>query len=525
MDDKNYVLAMYDVRAKQRFIFSSQHLKEIIGGSAIIRDVFKDYLYPAANKVRDDDKAFGTNNGEAIHTYDPKKGNDRFSIKRFEDWMKGDQYLGEVIYDGGGNFLVLYRNADICKRVTAEFTRRVLQRIGTLKVICSFVDGIHPSDYIGDQKRLYTRHRYVESQQTPVIPYGTLPIVRVEYQTSMPITNYIAAVGGKDPVPVTKEAYEKYRKYAKVHKEYVDDESILDKMVTQKGDESLLAVIHIDGNSMGAKVQNCNKNDADYDNCVNNLRRFSKKIQDVFIEDRKAGIDAAIDASSGKHGRRIVIGSGDDFTIITNARDALAVTARYLQELSTVTSEYGHMSSCAGISVFHSHTPFADAYRIAEECCDHAKKVMKDKGWNDTCLIDYHFNQGVIGASLDDIREVEQTADIATPWLISKGSDHPDRLDAIPYQTVQEMGAILRIFGRGNTKGLLQAARESRGALDMEIKRIKAHMSLRDGRYQELQRREDYLYNKNGQIREEARELLIRMIPVFDIWFRKEETK
>ena len=59
----DYVLAMYDVRGKQQFIYRSEHLKEIIGGSAIIRDVFDDYLYDAAKEVRN--KLFEAISGEA----------------------------------------------------------------------------------------------------------------------------------------------------------------------------------------------------------------------------------------------------------------------------------------------------------------------------------------------------------------------------------------------------------------------------------------------------------------------------
>ena len=40
------VLAMYDVRGKQEYIYRSRKIKEIIGASAIIRDVFSDYLFP-----------------------------------------------------------------------------------------------------------------------------------------------------------------------------------------------------------------------------------------------------------------------------------------------------------------------------------------------------------------------------------------------------------------------------------------------------------------------------------------------
>ena len=48
--DSKFVLAMYDVRGKQDFIFRTNRIKEIVGASWIIRDIFRDYLFPAVLK-------------------------------------------------------------------------------------------------------------------------------------------------------------------------------------------------------------------------------------------------------------------------------------------------------------------------------------------------------------------------------------------------------------------------------------------------------------------------------------------
>lgn len=68
MNDKP-VLAMYNVRGKQDYIYRNSHIKEIIGASCIIRDVFQDYLYPAACAVRNKNTA-GYVDEEAIYYYD-----------------------------------------------------------------------------------------------------------------------------------------------------------------------------------------------------------------------------------------------------------------------------------------------------------------------------------------------------------------------------------------------------------------------------------------------------------------------
>ena len=48
MNTAKYVLAMYDIRGKQNFIFKKGKIKEVMGASWIIRDLFDDYLYPNA---------------------------------------------------------------------------------------------------------------------------------------------------------------------------------------------------------------------------------------------------------------------------------------------------------------------------------------------------------------------------------------------------------------------------------------------------------------------------------------------
>ena len=48
--ENQYVLAMYDIRGKQDYIYKSNKMKEIVGASYIIRECFDAYLYPAAEE-------------------------------------------------------------------------------------------------------------------------------------------------------------------------------------------------------------------------------------------------------------------------------------------------------------------------------------------------------------------------------------------------------------------------------------------------------------------------------------------
>ena len=90
----SYMLAMYDIRGKQEFIFRTNKLKEIAGGSMIIRDCFRDYLFPAALEIKEGSKG--------IFTYKDKKGNHKdnceFTEAGFIEHIK-QGYVGEVVYD------------------------------------------------------------------------------------------------------------------------------------------------------------------------------------------------------------------------------------------------------------------------------------------------------------------------------------------------------------------------------------------------------------------------------------------
>lgn len=197
VDLSKVVLAMYDIRGKQEFIFRSNHLKEIVGGSAIIRDCFKDYLYPKAEKIS-------------------KKGifhDENFKFNR-EDFKKHleEGYIGEVVYEGGGNFYLLFKDAENFREVTFLFTSEVMRKVGTLKILGTYIEGVNFDDYKGDAARLIKVHQRDERMESVIPPWGTLPIVQVDRMTSMPLIDNYKIVKGQNE-KVSKESLAKYKKY------------------------------------------------------------------------------------------------------------------------------------------------------------------------------------------------------------------------------------------------------------------------------------------------------------------------
>lgn len=556
MSNSKYALAMYDVRGKQEYIFKTNKLKEIVGGSCIIRDCFKEYLFPSAEEYMrrkakkegiplSDDAVCGIYNyndseNEPEYISEINKGKE-FSQKAFERMMQDEKcaarYAGEVVYEGGGNFFVLYKDKETCIEINKIFTRKLLKELYTLKVLCTYIElenGL--VNFIEDRKKLYEKHRISEAEESVICPVNTLPFVQVDEVTSLPLTKYNENTRKK----VSTEAEAKLAKHLDVYNEKYGEKD-LDKLVTRKGEESLLAVVYIDGNNMGAKVQNVLGRETSYDQCVKKLRETSEFIQKNYVEDRIKDIDQMLEekAKKGKKkaGKRLVVFAGDEINLICNARDAYDIAKTSLKGLHQVSwkDSTEPCSACAGIAIFHSHAPYAQAYKIAEECCESGKTRMKklekarekEGKSKEVCYIDVHYCQKGIGMSLDDIREKEVGGLISKPWLLdmedekNTTSKMPEDITIMEIEKVVE--ALQMIESRTNVKDLAVAAKLSEGAFNLEMRRIYAHQSDEDikRRMKEIFVQEDR--EEFGQKYKKYRKMIYDIVIVYDLWFRKEE--
>lgn len=556
MSNSKYALAMYDVRGKQEYIFKTNKLKEIVGGSCIIRDCFKEYLFPSAEEYMrrkakkegiplSDDEVCGIYNyndlkKEPEYISEINKGKE-FSQKAFERMMQDEKYAaryaGEVVYEGGGNFFVLYKDKETCIEINKIFTRKLLKELYTLKVLCTYIElenGL--VNFIEDRKKLYEKHRISEAEESVICPVNTLPFVQVDEVTSLPLTKYNENTRKK----VSTEAEAKLAKHLDVYNEKYGEKD-LDKLVTRKGEESLLAVVYIDGNNMGAKVQNVLGTETSYDQCVKKLRETSEFIQKNYVEDRIKDIDQMLEEKEKKGkkkaGKRLVVFAGDEINLICNARDAYDIAKTYLKGLHQVSwkDSTEPCSACAGIAIFHSHAPYAQAYKIAEECCESGKTRMKklekarekEGKSKEVCYIDVHYCQKGIGMSLEDIREKEVGGLISKPWLLdmedekNTTSKMPEDITIMEIEKVVE--ALQMIESRTNVKDLAVAAKLSEGAFNLEMRRIYAHQSDEDikHRMKEIFVQEDR--EEFGQKYKKYRKMIYDIVIVYDLWFRKEE--
>ena len=149
------------------------------------------------------------------------------------------------------------------------------------------------------------------------------------------------------------------------------------------GEDSFLAVVHIDGNGMGARVQRlCQRlGDGSWDACRAGLRRFSEGVQADFEQAfRDMAAAAARNCPEAKPDLpvRPVILAGDDVCFVAAGSIGLECARIFLQRLAERRNceDGAPYAACAGVALVHWKYPFHRAYRLAEELCGNAKRFV-----------------------------------------------------------------------------------------------------------------------------------------------------
>lgn len=404
------VLAMYDVRGIQAYIFRTNKVKDIIGASALVDNIIRKAFAKASEKV------FGEAKEQVvIEKWEEEKGEEiRF--------LADETIRAQLLLIGGGNAYILYRSRRECEEINKAMAKYILDETYSLQLAVSVTE--MTGDYYKDYREVSRRMGDVKASMPLSKPVGALPIVRVDEVTGYPLTTYDRA--GKEYIST-----ESAKKRENLPKE--DEKSKkFDNLIMEKGEDSLLAIVHIDGNSMGDMIRRTMQSlsEADrssYARSIAVMRDISLSIQENFegtykamdaylAEWQKSEKNTMLD-KKGTYLRRIVT-AGDDITFVVNARLAIALTEFFLKDVSKKSIKVNGMensqgtygiSACAGIAFIHSHFPFSIGYEIAEKCCKKAKERAKSTENREGNVIgswvDFQLCNNVQLVNLEDYRD------------------------------------------------------------------------------------------------------------------------
>ena len=291
----------------------------------------------------------------------------------------------------------LYRDRDTYLRVNRRFSRLVLENAPGMVPMAACCEA-NGQNYSADYSALMAAVDAEKNRMLPGRADYAAPFALRDRTTNQPIVCRVPFAGGQREL--TAESRKKWEKGQRSDKRN-DGNRLLDEMTTEWQEESLLAVIHADGNNMGVKIQQKLNGSIDYDFCVSTMRAFTAEIADAFTRTGETSLrDTMAYLQKEYHGLRetayhyrIVVADGDDFTFICNARFALEYTCNYLKAVH----QKKDYSSCAGICIFHSGYPVARAYTLAEQACDNAKKPVHETHAEE-CWLDFHYlHSGIDG--------------------------------------------------------------------------------------------------------------------------------
>ena len=399
-----YVLVMYDVRGIQDYIFRTAKLKDAIGASFQVENIIAASL---AQAVREQ----GISSERCALDWEDTENCRPIKLQNRE-WEKMDV---QVLYIGGGNGFALISSRELARQINNKMAYIVVAKTYSLQLATAVVD--MTGDYAEDYSRLQQEMTRVKATMIVSRPIGAPAVVEREIKTGYPLTRI--ANDGQQCIPMSTETWQKVVEGGKIRKSVQKAGRKLDSYVTEKGVDSMLAVVHIDGNNMGLRIRNLIQGVKDYTEAVNLMRTISYNIN----HDYKDVYEEMENHFNSESGARIqkgnnyflmkVLVAGDDITYVCNAKIALSTVEYFCnkitcpvytlngslerkgtdrRELNTeqinAWKAYGY-SVCGGVAFIGSHFPFSIGYDVAEACCESAKKKAKlpenrDKGRGDS---------------------------------------------------------------------------------------------------------------------------------------------
>lgn len=375
--ENRYVLAMYDVRGIQDYIFRTAKIRDAIGASALVEDIIEKALKDACDK-----------HGLGEQDIELRWCDDNGPIK-----YTGSDKSVQILYVGGGNAYVLYSGRSLAVEISKKMARYTMDKTYSLQLATAIVN--KTDNYSEDYRNLNAEMIKTKDHMIVSKPLDAIPIMEVEKKTGFPVT----CVWKYDDNTVKMSTESALKMDAGLKKRNLDgtseDDRILDSYITKKGKDSMIAVVHIDGNNMGNRIRRILENRKTYVAAVNAIREISynintkyKKVFDAMSRSYNTmnnNVNVLLDKEKKNSFVMKVLVAGDDITYVCNSKIAISTVEFFVNHISKLgmlkedpNNEY-KFSVCGGIAYINSHFPFNIGYEVAEACCESAKDTAKLK--------------------------------------------------------------------------------------------------------------------------------------------------
>lgn len=489
------IVTVVDTARIQGYVFGSNRLAENVGASELVHCATSAWVCDALDAL-----GLRTNRGFGRGSTDGPR-------------IERDALDAELIYQGGGNAVLLFRDRVDAERFARQLSERALTEAPGLEL-----DVAHSPAFIWESQAFATaldqafaaleRAKAVPAPSSPLLGLGVTAACQ---STGLPAIGLAAPMEG-EPSPrlasaetlakldAAGAAMDRLNGFFALSPEYRYP-SRFDDLGRSRGKHSYIAVVHADGDEMGARVRGLvNRFRAPAQNraLVAALRGFSHQVgaaaaaalkqtlSDLvgriagdgggrtITEDLGGGCEAALDLGWSPDERawwlpvRPLVFGGDDITLVCDGRLGLAVAVRYLERFTAVArfDDGAPASACAGVAMVKAHYPFARAYGLAAALCREAKDYRRELAasggeFTGPCL-DWHVAQS---GALDEIasmreREYRTSAGHLTVRPVTLRPRHSDG-----HRSWQAVETAVRAFRGPDWAGRRNKAKALRSAL------------------------------------------------------------
>ncbi|GHU34177.1 hypothetical protein FACS1894105_00490 [Clostridia bacterium] len=436
------ILAIYDLSGIQSYVFATNKLREMIGASEIIHKA----LFMNIPQL------LGENEDEWIT-----------SPFTFTDKSR-------TVYIGGGNALVAFTSDAEYKRVTRELQKRIFEQAGGALKLCSAYIVADDTKSLAENQKILMDKLDKNKRVTPAV--STAPCFSInEYDniTFEPVLLFDNRYTTRSEY-LKNEAYKAYIKSADASRFTTD----VDDFKKTGESKNYVAVIHIDGNTMGMQIRNFVQNlpvEAGQIANLDKLKLLSSEINKKFEDVLTETINGMYGSGDDKILFRRIIADGDDITVICEAEKAIDFVAKFCDNLTPIVIKPNtviKVTAGAGIAFVKLGFPFYLAYEFAEQCCKNAKKetISRDcSGDNAKSSFDYQMIYGGITGDIPDFREHNYCFEhgenkfklIRRPYIFGANEPEFDYEKGFKTNLKLIFDALKNKFARSKLKGLRNA--------------------------------------------------------------------
>jgi len=402
---------LLDTVSIQKYIFISNRLKDNLGASHIVKSIYEEPLKKALASVFKENENAISNTVNKWH---------KLNDTAIDD---GDEF--GVGYIGGGNALLFFKNCYDAKNFVSEWSRLLLIEAPGLQTAVSIKEDIDLTENFQDSiKNIYKQLVQNKSKFHPV----TLPY-KFGITADCSLSDNSADIWYKDEEKyISAHSFAKIKKVdeatdalIELYREEIDNRYTftkeLDKLGQKEGEENYIAVVHIDGNSIGKRFEECRtlaeKRKLSIDIAFAVEQAFKKLLEHIImlIDSTKLSLKNGFNIQIENDGKKIlpirpIIIEGDDITFVCDGRLGVHFAEKFIEYYTKqAVADNKPLSACVGISIAKTKYPFYRVYKLAEELCQNAKKKTRERNQKDTSWLDFHIAYGGFSGSLEEIRE------------------------------------------------------------------------------------------------------------------------